>query len=171
MEFRRWLEKGSMKVKQLKRPEKQDQKSLAVWAADCAERVLPHFEKKHPRDKRPRKAIEAARAWARGEIRCGAARAAALAAHAAARAADDPAARAAARAAGHAAATAHVPSHAPHAAAYAAKAAATAAQVKYNPQTDLLSRLKAAFAKSGGLSGEPTGAGRSLIRALSRRPR
>jgi len=46
-------------------------RSLALWAADCAERVLPYFEEKYPRDDRPRKAIEAARAWARGEIRVG----------------------------------------------------------------------------------------------------
>jgi hypothetical protein len=33
---------------------------LAVW---CAEQVLPIYEGKHPDDQRPRKAIEAARAW------------------------------------------------------------------------------------------------------------
>jgi hypothetical protein len=42
--------------------------ALAIWATDCAERVLPHFEKKYPKDNRPRKAIEAGRAWAHGEI-------------------------------------------------------------------------------------------------------
>jgi hypothetical protein len=92
-----------------------ERRSQALWAADCAERVLPYFGDVFPGDDRPRKAIEAARAWARGEIRVGEARAAALAAHAAARdaaAANYPAACAAARAAGHAAATAHVASHA-----------------------------------------------------------
>ena len=39
-----------------------------LYAADCAERVLPIFEKARPGDDRPRKAIEAARAFARGEI-------------------------------------------------------------------------------------------------------
>ena len=107
--------------------DKQDQRSLALWAADCAEHVLPFFEEKHPQDDRPRKAIGAARAWVRGEIACGAARAAAVAAHAAARAADEGAARAAARAAGHAAGTAHMAGHARHAAAYAVKAATAAA--------------------------------------------
>jgi hypothetical protein len=90
-------------------------RSQALWAADCAERVLPLFEEQYPDDDRPRRAIEAARAWARGEIRVGEARTAALAAHAAARdaaAAGQLAASAAARAAGHAAATAHVASHA-----------------------------------------------------------
>ena len=107
--------------------DKQDQRSLALWAADCAEHVLPFFEEKHPQDDRPRKAIEATRAWVRGEIACGAARAAAFAAHAAARDADEGAARAAARATGHAAGTAHMAGHARHAAAYAVKAVTYAA--------------------------------------------
>jgi hypothetical protein len=96
-------------------------------AAACAVRVLPLFEGKYPRDDRPREAIEAARAWVRGEVSMSEVRAAAFAAHAAARDADDDAARAAARAAGHAAATAHVVAHAVHAAAYADTAAATIA--------------------------------------------
>ena len=102
--------------------DEQDRRALALWAAECAERVLPCFEAKYPRDDRPRKAVEAARAWARGEMGVSEARVAAFAAHAAARAAEDPAARAAARAAGHAAATAHVAGHARHASAYAAAA-------------------------------------------------
>jgi len=105
----------------------EDHKSIALWAANCAEHVLAFFEKKYPNDHRPRKAIEAGRAWARGEIACGEARAAAIAAHAAARGANEDAARAAARAAGHAAATAHMAGHACHAAAYAVKAAAATA--------------------------------------------
>ena len=40
----------------------------ALFAADCAERVLPLFEDKYPDDTRPRAAITAARQWARGEI-------------------------------------------------------------------------------------------------------
>ena len=100
---------------------------LTVWAADCAEHVLGLFEARQPRDGRPRKAVAAARAWARGEIKCGAARTAALSAHAAARAATDPAAIAAARACGHAAATAHVATHSRAAADYARKAVTLAA--------------------------------------------
>jgi hypothetical protein len=103
--------------------DKQDHRSLVIWAADCAEHVLPYFEEKYPEDDRPRKAIEAGRAWVRDEITVREARTAALAAHAAASSAVHPAARAAARAAGHAAATAHAAGHAPHAAAYAVKAA------------------------------------------------
>jgi len=116
-----------MKVEHAKRLDEQDHRSLALWAADCAEHVLPYFEEKYPGDNRPRNAIEAGRAWVRGEIAMSEARAAAFAAHAAARAADHAAARAAARAAGHAAATAHVAGHARHAAAYAVTAATAAA--------------------------------------------
>ena len=106
--------------------DKQDHKSLVLWATDCAEHVLPFFEEQHPNDPRPRKAVEAGRAWARDEIAMSEARTAAFAAHAAARDADHAAARAAARAAGHAAATAHVADHAVHAAAYALTATSTA---------------------------------------------
>lgn len=112
-----------MKTEHAKRLDKQNQRSLALWAADCAEHVLPFFEENRPRDDRPRKAIEAARAWARGEIKCGPARTAAVAAHAAARDANEGAARFAARAAGHAAGTAHMAGHARHAADYAVKVA------------------------------------------------
>ena len=85
---------------------------LAAWAADCAERVLPLFTRKYPDDDRPRLAIEAARAWSRGEISVGAAREAAFGAHEAAREATDEAARAAARAAGQAVSTPHMADHA-----------------------------------------------------------
>lgn len=98
-------------------------KILATWACDCAERVLPYFEKIYPDDKRPRLAIEAGRTWVRGELKMTAARKAAFAAHAAARDANQVAeANFAARSAGHASATAHVASHAVYAAIYAATA-------------------------------------------------
>ncbi len=41
--------------------------SARLFAADCAEHVLPLFEREYPTDNRPRRAIEAARALARGE--------------------------------------------------------------------------------------------------------
>lgn len=107
---------------------KQDHRSLALWAADCAEHVLHHFEDKHPGDDRPRQAIHAGRAWAAGELAMTDARRCATATHAAAREAEDAAAVAAARASGHAAATAHMAAHAPHAATYALKAVAAAAE-------------------------------------------
>jgi len=101
----------------------QDQRLLVVWATDCAEHVIMYFEEKYPRDNRPRRAIEAGRAWVRGEISISESRTAAFATHAAARETNQAAACATARAAGHAAATAHVVGHAVHAATYAAKAA------------------------------------------------
>lgn len=102
--------------------DKQDHRLLALWAADCAEHVLEHFEQHYPDDQRPKKAIEACRAWERGELAMPDARKTALASHAAARDAQEAQAVAAARSAGHAAATAHVATHAPHASAYAIKA-------------------------------------------------
>lgn len=99
-----------------------DRRLLAAWAGVCAERVLPLFQARHPDDDRPRRAVEAARAWARGEIRVGRAREVAVAAHAAARVAADAAARAAARSCGQAVGAAHMGGHARHAANYAATA-------------------------------------------------
>ena len=99
-----------------------DHRLLAVWAADCAQHVLHHFERARPGDDRPRQAIDLGRAWARGEIKMTQARNAAFAAHAAAREVTG-AAREAARAAGQAAAVGHVAAHELGAAAYAIKAA------------------------------------------------
>jgi hypothetical protein len=112
----------------MKKFSKQDKRLLAIWAADCAEKVLPFFEKAYPKDGRPRKAIEACRAWARtGVFRMADIRKASLDAHAAAREAkENSAARFAARAAGQAVATAHVSQHAFGAAYYALKVAAAA---------------------------------------------
>lgn len=104
-----------MKLEHAKRLEEKDHRSLVLWITDCAEHVLPYFEEKYPKDDRPRRAIEAGRAWVRGKIALSEARAAGFAAHAAA------------RAAGHAAATAHVAGHARHAAVYAVTAATDAA--------------------------------------------
>ncbi len=78
---------------------------LALWAAACAEHVLPLFEAVQPLDPRPRRAVEQARAWTRGESTMTQARSAA----------------------GYAAAVAHVAAHELGAAAYAIKAARAAA--------------------------------------------
>ena len=117
-----------------------DHKALALWAADCAEHVLPFFEEKYPQDPRPREAIRTLREWINtGKFSMPVIRGTSLAAHAAAREVkdEDNAARFAARAAGQAVATAHVPTHALGPALYAFKAVAAA-----NP-TD----VKAAIAK------------------------
>jgi len=112
-----------------------DRGRVGLWAADCAERVLPLFEAVAPSDTRPRDAIEGIRAWARGELRPGPLRAMAVAAHAAAREVGGPVAAAAARAAGSAGAVAfmHAPEtvgtekHCLGAAMYAARARGLAA--------------------------------------------
>ncbi len=103
---------------------REDQRTLATWAADCAERVLPFFEKAYPADDRPRKAIQACRAWvSSGVFKMAEIRGASLSAHAAARdAKENEAACFAARAAGQGVATAHVPQHAYGSALYALKA-------------------------------------------------
>jgi hypothetical protein len=99
-------------------------KTLALWAIDCAERVLPYFEIKYPEDHRPRNAIETLQTWVdTGVFKMAVIRRASLAAHAAAReVGEDNAARSAARAAGQAVATAHVPTHFIGAAIYALQA-------------------------------------------------
>ncbi|WP_439344154.1 putative immunity protein [Vacuolonema iberomarrocanum] len=94
---------------------------LATWAADCAEHVLPLFEK-NSHDDAPRNAIKVGRIWAKDEIRVGDAQNASIAAHTAARNTKEPAAIAAARSAGHAVATAHFADHSLGAAYYALQA-------------------------------------------------
>ena len=103
-----------------------DHRLLAIWAADCAERVLHQFEQARPGDDRPRRAIELGRAWARGEVSWWAARSAGGHANAAARDLRG-AARHAAYAAGQAAAVGHVAAHELGAAAYAIRAVQAAA--------------------------------------------
>jgi hypothetical protein len=104
-----------------------DHKALALWAADCAERVLPLFEDSYPQDTRPRDAIRTLREWVRtGKFSMPVIRKASLSAHAAAKEvqANDKAASLAAHAAGQAVGTAHVVTHAFGSALYTVKAVA-----------------------------------------------
>jgi hypothetical protein len=110
-----------------------DHHRLAVWAADCAEHVLHFFERVRPGDDRPRRAIELARAWARGEITMTQARTAAFA-NAAARESSG-AAKLAALAAAQAVAVSHVPAHELGAAAHAIRSARAAAPEGEREQT------------------------------------
>jgi hypothetical protein len=103
-----------------------DHHLLALWAAGCAEHVLHFFEQAQPDDDRPRRAIELARAWTRGEVKMTESRNAAGHANAAARNLSGPA-RGAAFAAAQAAAVAHVAAHELGAAAYAIRAVRAAA--------------------------------------------
>ena len=92
----------------VRRVETWNDRTARLFAADCAEHVLPLFEAERPNDDRPRKAIEAARRFANGEAtqeeRAAAEAAAGAAARAAAEAAAGTAAWDAARAAARAAA-------------------------------------------------------------------
>ena len=85
-----------------------DLRAVTGYAAECAQQVLPVFEQAHPDDPRPRAAIDAAWAFARGGRRGKPLRDAGWAAHQAARAAGTPAAGEAARAAMHAAGSAYL---------------------------------------------------------------
>jgi hypothetical protein len=104
----------------------EDHHLLAIWAADCAEHVLHLFEQARTGDERPRRAIDLARAWARGEVTWWAARSAGGHANAAARDLRG-APRHAAYAAGQAGAVGHVAAHELGAAAYAIRAAQASA--------------------------------------------
>lgn len=104
-----------------------ERRIVAMWAADCAERVLGLFEAEAPEDRRPRDAIVRTRAFARGELDVAGEIRRRFVGSDAARDVGAPAAAAAARAAGQAAAIPHMGAHALGAAAYAAKAAGLAA--------------------------------------------
>jgi hypothetical protein len=45
-----------------------NRKTAVLFACDCAEHVLHLFEERHPKDKRPREAIQAAREYVDGKI-------------------------------------------------------------------------------------------------------
>ena len=83
----------------ISRVETWTERTARLFAADCAEHVLPIYEAAHPSDTRPRDAIVAAHAYARGDIDDAAGAAAWAAAWAAAGAAAGAAARDAAWAA------------------------------------------------------------------------
>jgi hypothetical protein len=89
-----------------------DRRLVAMWAADCAERVLGLFEAEAPGDRRPRDAIARTRAFARGELRVAEEIRRRFVGNGAAREVRGPAAVAAARAAGQAAAIPHMGAHA-----------------------------------------------------------
>lgn len=103
-----------------------ERRTLAAWAADCADHVLAVFEAAAPWDSRPRDLIARTRAFARGELGVAEGIRLRFAGGVPADEAHDLAAAAAARAAGQAAAIPHMGAHALGAAAYAAKAAGLA---------------------------------------------
>ena len=113
----------------VRRIETWNNKTLRLYAADCAERVVSLYEKDYPTDTRPRKAIQAARDFANGKITAEELNAAANAAYAAACAATAANAANAAYAAYAAACAAYAAAYAAYAA-YAADAAERKWQVE-----------------------------------------
>jgi len=96
-----------------------DRRRVAMWAADCAERVLGLFEAEAPGDDRPRKLIARARAFGRGELDTAEEIRRRFSGGVGADEVESRAAATAARAAGQAAAVCHMGAHALGAAAYA----------------------------------------------------
>ena len=112
-------------VRLLSRLNRWNEKTARLFAADCAERVLLIYERKHPNNDRPRKAIESSRLYALGKTTINVLTAASDAASAAAWAAASAAAWAAASAAASDAARAAASDAARAAASDAASAAAS----------------------------------------------
>jgi len=92
--------------------EVQSHRTLVLWALDCAEVPLNRLAEHCPAENRPRQALYASRAWARGELKMPAAKRAILDAHASAKDMENPADAALCHAIGHAGATVHVETHA-----------------------------------------------------------
>jgi hypothetical protein len=105
----------------------QSKATIAEWCLDYSEtEILPVFERRRPRDDRPRRALQASRDWFEGKKKLVEVKSVILReCHAAARELDrDPAAQAAARACGQAAACFHTPTHSLGLAFYGAAAVA-----------------------------------------------
>jgi len=103
-----------------------ERRTLAGWAAACAEHVLPLLDAGDDADRTLRDALARTRAFARGESTAAAEIRQRMVAVKAAGAAATPAGAAAARAIAQAAAVAHMGAHALGAAGYAAKAVSLA---------------------------------------------
>ena len=110
-------------------------------AVKFAERVLPIFEQKYPKDKRPRKAINAARVWLKNPTEKNRIAAAAAAAAAAAYDAAFAAAYTAYTAAYAAYAAADAAAYAAYTAAAAAYAASAAAYAECKAQSDIIREI------------------------------
>ncbi len=59
---------GTAQARLVRRVETWNDRTARLFAADCAERVLPIYERAYPKDAWPRAAIDAARRFARGEM-------------------------------------------------------------------------------------------------------
>ena len=89
-----------------------NRKALILWAMELAEETVWELESRYPGDHRPQAAVEAARAWAAGEIKMPLAKRAILDCHAMARELTDPADIARCHAVGQACIVVHTAGHA-----------------------------------------------------------
>ena len=85
---------------------------LILWALELAEETALQLAERYPEDLRPREAIDAARAWAAGEIKMPTAKQAILNCHAMAKDLTDPADIARCHAVGQACSVVHTAGHA-----------------------------------------------------------
>ena len=122
-------QRGDWMIWLLQKSKAIDKHQAALIACECAERVLFLYEKKHPKDLRPRQAIESARNWAKNpteenRVKCKTASSAA-----------------AAYAAAYAAASSAADAYAAAAYAYAADACACARTTERKWQADKIREL------------------------------
>lgn len=89
-----------------------NRRTLILWTLELAEETVRELEDRYPDDRRPREALEAARAWAAGEIKMPLARRAILDCHAMAKELTDPADIARCHAVGQACSVVHTEGHA-----------------------------------------------------------
>ena len=89
-----------------------NRRGLILWALELAEETVRELESRYPGDHRPQAAVEAARAWAAGEIKMPLAKRAILDCHAMARELTDPADIARCHAVGQACIVVHTAGHA-----------------------------------------------------------
>ena len=89
-----------------------NRRALILWALELAEETTRELAEKYPEDLRPGEAIDAARAWAAGEIKMPIAKQAILNCHAMAKDLTDPADIARCHAVGQACSVVHTSGHA-----------------------------------------------------------
>ena len=92
--------------------EQANRRVLILWALELAEETALQLAERYPEDLRPREAINAARAWAAGEIKMPIAKRAILNCHAMAKELTDPADIARCHAVGQACSVVHTAGHA-----------------------------------------------------------
>ena len=90
----------------------QSHRTQVLWALELAEEIVGELEAKYPGEHRPRKALDAARLWARGEIKMRPAQRKILDCHAAAKERTSPEDIALFHAVGQGCSVVHTPRHA-----------------------------------------------------------